>query len=424
MTSFGVGAPAVRSAALAISLLGLSAAFPTLAAAFVAGALADRVDRRRLMRWVNAISVLSVLGLVGLLAAEPTTTVVFPPYLGGLGLPLWVLLLYPVWAVFYVASTLFRPTFNASIPRVLAPRELGAGNGLILTVSVGVSVAGSLAAGLLLDVAPSWAVMVIPLGLYLVAQFFLVALTGDFAMRRTGRPKPFLTDVYAGFHYLAKRPELATITLAALAINFLTSLAFIMFSLYVYDYLRLGAGFYGALLAFSTGGVAIGSVVAGRIRFERRAGRVLASLVFCLAATVLVLGFSRSPWIALPAVIAYGTAVGMFTTVFLAAIQGTVPDEILGRVLAADEVGSLALVPAGQYAGGLTTFVFGVANTFRLSGGLIAVVGAVVGVLPSLRRFGFEPKELAPRPAAPRSSAVGGDPPPGDPDAEAAPSEP
>ena len=68
--------------------------------------------------------------------------------------------------------------------------------------------------------------------------------------------------------------------------------------------------------------------------------------------SVAILGLSHSIWISLPDMVLFGIFPGMYMTVFLATLQATVPNELLGRVLAADEVGSYAMVPFGQYFGG------------------------------------------------------------------------
>jgi hypothetical protein len=82
----------------------------------------------------------------------------------------------------------------------------------------------------------------------------------------------------------------------------------------------------------------------------------------------------------------------MYMTVFLATLQATVPNELLGRVLAADEVGSYAMVPFGQYFGGILTLTLGSAQTpFLIAGAGTIAVGLLMLTLRKLRSLGFEP---------------------------------
>src|SRR5208282_5991202 len=135
-------------------------------------------------------------------------------------------------------------------------------------------------------------------------------------------------------------------------------------------------------------GVAVGFVLASRIHFEVRAGRAIIVFTLAMGLAILALGLVRSIWLALP-------------TVFLSTIQATVPDEMMGRVFSADEVGSFALVPAGQYTGGLLTLSVGVQGTYLGAGGAIVVFGLVMAVaFGALRRLGY-------RPAEPQAPATG-----------------
>ena len=81
---------------------------------------------------------------------------------------------------------------------------------------------------------------------------------------------------------------------------------------------------------------------------------------------------------------------GMFTTIFLSTIQSTVPDEMMGRVFSADEVGSYALVPAGQYAGGELTVAVGVQGTYLFAGATIVAFGVfMLAAFGSLRKLTY-----------------------------------
>ena len=83
----------------------------------------------------------------------------------------------------------------------------------------------------------------------------------------------------------------------------------------------------------------------------------------------------------------------MVQTVFLSSVQATVPDELLGRVFSADEVGSYALVPVGQATGGALAFTIGVQPTYLVAGGSIVALAAVMaGGFGALRSLGYSPR--------------------------------
>jgi MFS family permease len=398
-------------AALSLALAGLAAAVPTLLSAVVSGTLADRMERRRMMRITNALALLATFGLFADLFLRPDASIPLPGP-AGYFLPVWILLLFPFWAAVSSATTLFRPAYNASLPKLVPSSELAATNGLIFGLSIGITVVGSLAATGLLGLGGTSAslAMVIPLSFLAVAQLALLSVRVDRPAPHSGPRPSFVRDARRGYAYLWHRRELFEITITALAINFLSTLAFVELGLYVTDSLGVSnAILYGAMVTGSSIGVAIGSLLMGRIRFERRAGQFLALVTAGEGVSVLILGLSHTIWISLPDMVLFGIFPGMYMTVFLATLQATVPNELLGRVLAADEVGSYAMVPVGQYFGGILTLALGSAQTpFLIAGvGTIAVGGLMFG-FRRLRALGFEPlPHRSPGPAEPPNPTAG-----------------
>jgi MFS family permease len=377
-------------AALALALLGLSSTVPTLIAAFYSGALADRYDRGHLMRLVNLVGVVALSGLATLFVFHPAGRL-YVPGPPGFYLPYWILLIYPLWAAVIVSSTIFRPAFNTSVPRVVRRELLGRANGAIYAIAGGVSAAGTIGVGILLTIEPAAYAFAIPFTLFFVTQVALAGVDVDLSVTRTGPVRSLLHDARNGFAYLARHRALLQITVAALVINFLVALATVELALYVTSWLGLTQGiWYGAMVAAATIGSSVGFVMVANARFERRAGRWLIALTCALGVTLFALALVHSIWLALPIIFLFGTIPGMFTTIFLSTIQSTVPDEMMGRVFSADEVGSYALVPAGQYAGGELTVYAGVQGTYLFSGATILVFGVFMfAAFGSLRKLSY-----------------------------------
>ncbi|HTT15864.1 MAG TPA: MFS transporter [Thermoplasmata archaeon] len=373
--------------ALALALLGLSSALPTLASAFFAGPLADRHDRHYLLRTANVVSLLATALLAADLYARPGGDLGLLP---GFYLPLWIALALPAWALLISSATVFRPAFNASVPRLVPAAELGRANGLIYAIAAGTSAAASLLVGVVLSVGSSVYALAVPFLLFLATQVALVGVRADLSAPRPRPVRRIWPDVVEGLRYLYGRRDLFEMTVAALVVNFLVAIAFVELGLYVLVWLGLASGvWYGAMVAASTAGAAVGMVAIAHLRFEERAGRVLIGLVLAMGFAVLGLALVHSVWFALPIVFVYGLLPGMVQTVFLSSVQATVPNEILGRVFSADEVGSYALVPVGQATGGVISFEVGVQGTFLAAGSSIVALGLVMaagfGALRALR---------------------------------------
>jgi MFS family permease len=382
--------------ALALAFLGLSATIPTLAAALVSGTVADRTDRRWLMRLTNLVAVLASLGLVATLAMRPGGHITVPGP-AGFYLPVWMVIAFPLWATVTAAATMFRPAFNASLPRLVASSALGQANGLILGFAVGISVAGSLTATAIVTLATIPLALLVPLALFLVTSVSLVGLSSEVSVIAGPPGRPFSADVVEGYRYLWRNRALLQVTFSALALNFLSALAFVELGLYVRDFLGVSeAILLGAMTTSATIGSGVGTVIMGRIRFERNAGRFLVVLAALQGVAILGLALSHTILISLPLMFVFGLFPGMSTVVFLATVQATVPNELLGRVFAADEVGSYGMVPPGQYAGGVLTLVSGVQVAYIVAGACTVGIGGLMATFRSLRKLGFVPKPEPP----------------------------
>lgn len=401
------GAPhPLEQGALALAFLGLSSTVPTLVTAVFSGTVADRSDRRHLMRWSNLAALLATAAVLSLLYLRPAMPV---PLFGRADFyfPEWILLLYPLWAVETTSVTLFRPAFNASLPRLVERAALGRANGVVYAAALAFSIGGSLAAGYVADVDSPAVALVIPLALFLLTQVFLSEVAGELSPPAPADRPPFLSEAKEGYRFLWERRPLLALTLGALAINFFSAVAFVELGLYVVVWLAVSqALLVGAMMAGGSLGAAVGTLLINRFRFERNAGRFLFVLVVLQGVSVAVLGLVHTIWLALPDMFLFGVFPGMFTTVFLATIQATVPNQILGRVLAADEVGSFGLIPVGQYVGGSITAVAGIPAAYLIAGGGTVVVGAMMGAYPGVRRLGFEPSDAPDEPEGPRAATT------------------
>jgi Major Facilitator Superfamily len=373
-------------AAWALALLGISATGPTLVMAFFSGTLADRMNRRRLLRVSNALGLLAVALLVAVFYIYPTTHIALPGPTGFF-VPAWFLWILPPWALVAVASALSRPTLNSSIPQVVSKERLGHANGLILSLALTVSGVGTLSVGFLLQTWGPVLTLLIPLAFFEVAAVALATLESDVTGARKGARRSFASDMTEGLRYVGRRTGLLEITLASLAINFFAAVAAVELPLYVDDWLLQGAVLLGALTFVSSLATAVGSSAVNALRYDRSPGLYLALFVVLSGTSLLLLPFTHSPYVALGAIALFGFFIGMLTTIYLVIIQRTVPNELLGRVFAADEVGSYALIPVGQSFGGVITAIRGIAFTYWATGGSIAAVGAIMASLGDLRRF-------------------------------------
>jgi MFS family permease len=372
----------------AVGAIGVAQVIPTVAIGLLGGAVADAVDRRRLVLVLSCGNA----ALSGGLAAQA---------FAGLR-SVW--LLYALVAVSAAVSAINAPVRRTFIPSLLPADQLPAGLALNRLSFQIMLTAGPALAGLI-TAAPG-------LGLracYLIdAASFACSLYGVARLpalpRSAGAARPGPRAVAAGVRYIGRSRVLAG--------AFLADLNATIFGLPVALFPALNAERYGGdprTLGLFTTAIGVGGLVSatlsGPVGRIVRQGRAMLVAVAIWGAAFAGFAIFTTLWLTL-VMLAIAGAADTFTVVFRGTIvQQTTPDEFRGRVTAADYVvgvsgGQLGNLEAGAL-GSLTS-----PTISALSGGLVTVAGAVIiGLaLPAFARYRHqprtEPQQPAPSPGA------------------------
>jgi MFS family permease len=354
-----VQARQLTGSAVAVGLLGAVELVPLAVFGLYGGALADRLDRRRLIRWCEA-------GL-GCCAALLVANASLPHPQA------WPL--YLIAAVMMALAALQRPSLDASVPRVVAREQLTAAAALSSLSSNASFIVGTALGGLLATWPGPQAVYVLDTVSFAVSLGFLGRLGPLPAPEPDGdAPARGLRNLLSGIGYARKRPELIgsyVVDLAAMTFAYPNALFPFMAAELHAPWavgLMFAAPSVGALAASATSGWA------GRVRRHGRA-IALAAAGWGLAIT----GFGLAPGIAVAlALLVLAGCADMLSGIFRETLWNqTIPDSMRGR-LAGVELLSYGLGPsAGQIrAGGVASVT---SPRFSLwSGGLICVAAVAV----------------------------------------------
>jgi MFS family permease len=374
VSNFGDGVDAAALPLLAATLTrdprlvaGLAVAFslPWLLFALPAGALVDRLDRRRVMWHANAVRALLV-ALIAVLAATG---------IGGIAA------LYAVALALGVCETLFDNAAQAMLPAIVPASLLATANGRQYAAEVVANqFAGPPLGGVLFAASvslPFW----LDSATFAVSAVLIATLRGSFRPATSASPSParrsLRAEIAEGLRWLRGHRLLRTLALLLGVSNLATSMGFATFVLLAQDELGVSARGFGVLLA----GMAVGSVVGGLVggRFAARLGpaRSLVAAAGIMGVLHVAVGLAGSALFVavLLAIVGVFTMVWNIVTVSLR--QQIVPDHLLGRVNSAYRFLGWGSIPLGALLGGL------VANTFGLrvpwvAGGLVALAGLVV----------------------------------------------
>jgi MFS family permease len=363
--------------ALDVAYLGLTGIVPAIVLGLFAGVVADRYNRRSLMVTADVARMVGI-GLLTMFL-----------WVVGFSLPLILAVMVSV----NCFSALFTPASQAILPKLVPSSALEDANGILQSAaSLGSSVGAATGGILVVLVGSVWGLGINAIT-YALSAIFLVQIASEFGRTERsvslGRTK-FRDDFSEGMSYVFSNRALVEVAFGYLPSNFLS--AFVAPFLVVYAGERFGANaaVYGYLVAALTAGVAVGSLVVGRVRARPHAGLLMGFCLLIEGGSWTALALSSSVGLSILATLAAGLAIGFSNTLYYSTIQAVVPGQVLGRVLSIGDFGSFAAIPTGLVVGGLLIARYGVGIAFLIAGVGVLLTGTTLLLLPDFRRFGKE----------------------------------
>jgi MFS family permease len=340
---------------LLVALAGLLQRLPWLLFGLYAGALADRVDRQRMVVTGDLLRA-TVLGLltVTLVTGSVSTAVVLAamPLLG--------------------TAKVFADTASGTLlPMVVAEEDLGIGNARLMTgfLTTGQLVGPAVGAALF-AAGMAWPFLTqsicVALGALLVAQMRLPA------MRRREDSRIGL-DVVEGFRWTWGNAAVRTLTLAIVTFNVTFGAAWSVLVLYATERLRMGAVGFGLLITVSAVGGLLGTALYGWITRRVSLGNVMRVGLIIETLTHLALALTSSPLIASAILFVFGAHAFIWGTTSVTIRQRAVPSELQGRVGSVYVIAVYGGLVAGSALGGVLATRYGVTAPFWFAFGGSAV---------------------------------------------------
>ncbi|MEU0796051.1 MFS transporter [Amycolatopsis sp. NPDC005961] len=364
-----------------VLIAGLSATqfLPWLLFAAVAGALVDRIDRRRAMIVANTARAV-VVGILAVLVAAG-------------GMTIW--LVYATALVIGTAETIADSAANALVPAVVGDGSLDAANSKLQACEiVGQTFLGGPVGGLTFALFAAFPFVLNSAG-FAIAAAVLLGLAGTYRGQAEARPRTRLrTELADGLHWLRGNALLTRLLVIAGLLSLVSELAQAQLVLYALDDLRLSDATFG-LFAFVGGiGGLLGAGVAPRL--VRAAGRrvVVTGGILGCGAGFGGMGLVRSPVAAAALFGLFAAAVVAVNVVLATARHTLVPGELLGRVLGVWRTVVWGAIPLGALLGGVLTEALGTAaHTFAVSG--LAMLGIAAFASVALRRLPLDDKSAS-----------------------------
>ncbi|MEU4232375.1 amino acid adenylation domain-containing protein [Nonomuraea sp. NPDC026600] len=377
LTTFGLGLwvyQQTRSISM-FAIVSVMALLPAVVLAPIAGAVADRWNRRLVMITADSAAGCASASLAALFWTG--------------GLQLWHV--YVIVAVGAVSTAFHQPAYMAAMAQLVPKRYYGKAGGLAQLGPAAGTVLAPLLGGALVAAIGLPGIIVIDLTTFAFAVTVTLAVRFPDTLFKK-REEPFWQEVTGGWRYVTRRHGLLAIILFTSFLN----LPFAMVEVLATPLLLSLTDTRGLGIALSMTGIGLlaGSVimtVTGGL--ERRTNGILGCFM-ALGVSFAVIGIAPHP--ALPAIglFCIGLLTALLNAHWFAIVQQKVGLDLQGRVIATNLMLSWAMVPVGfLLAGPLVEQVFNpIAGSAHGRGiALLTLVAGAVTVLIGLVAFRYRP---------------------------------
>ncbi len=369
---------------LDLGLVGLGQFLPGIFLFLVAGHLADRLDRRKvLLSCYGGMAACS--GLLFLLAFAGSRS---------------VYMIYLVLVLLGVVRTINWPASRAILPQLVPDEHLPNAIAWNSIAFQSATILGPALGGVLYafthgpNVVYAFSVASAAIA---ILSFFKIKL------RTKQRPREEVSwkTVLAGLHYIwRKKLVLGSISLDLFAV--LLGGAAALLPVYAKEILKTGPWGLGLLRSAPGVGAGLMAIVLVYRPLKRRVGVTMLLAVAAFGVFTIIFGLSHNLIVSLIALLLIGAADMISVVIRATLVQLATPDEMRGRVNAVDMLFIGASNEFGEFESGFTAQWFGTVRAVVLGGvGTLLVIGLWTWLFPDLRRAeGFGGPEAATLPDA------------------------
>jgi MFS family permease len=366
----------LTGSSFAVGMIGLAELLPLLVTAFIGGALADALDRRRLLVWTQAgMAIVGIGLLVNAALPEPR-----------------------VWAVFVLAF--FSASFfclgiggmRSITPRLVPTEKIPATMVLEGISGSFASVAGPAFGGLLIGSIGLTATYAFDLGTFVAGIGGILALPRIPPVADADRPS--LRSIVDGFRYVRRQP----VVLGFMLVDVNAMIFGMPMALFpaIATHKYRDATLVGYMYAAPYAGALASSLVSGWIPHVRRQGLAVALAASAWGVAIAVFGFTDTFWAGL-VLLAIAGAADDISAIFRSTIMLSATPEALRGRLTGIEFMQVASAPTlgnveAAVVASLTSIRFSI-----VSGGLACVGGTLLVALafPALIRYDAKRDKLA-----------------------------
>ena len=347
-----------------LGLVGTLQFAPVLVLSFFAGAMADRLPKRRLL--VATQSVMCALALV-LAALVHRGHVQY-----------WHVALMA--AIYGVANTVDMPTRQAFIVEMVGRDSLRSAIALNSAMFNAARVIGPALAGLVIA---RWGTA---LAFFFNGVSFLAVIAALMALHAQGMPRAnsgraMRQEIAEGLWYALRTPRIALVMSLVMAVSAFFFNYNTLVPLLARDILHQDAHGFGLLMTAVGVGAVAGAVALASLGAERPPTNVLIAAALALGVATMLMASVGRFGVAVAVLVVMGFCGMLFMTGANTTVQLTVPDELRGRVMSLHTLMFAGMTPFGAFLVGSVVEGFGPRAGFFITGagGTVAVAAVTLG---------------------------------------------
>ncbi len=350
---------------LAVTAVLLAGGLPVVALAPVSGHLLDRLPMGRLLA---AASLLVAVALVGLAFSHA----------------LWEIIVLVL--AFGVADSVLQPGLTAAVPHLAGDVPLARATSRLQAASMGGTAAGPLLAGVVGSIGGTTTALLLDAA---AAVVFTVGVR-TLGLDRTRRPPAGADDgMAAGLRYLRRDRPLGLLVLVISAVIAFIGVTMVVELFLAERVLHGGTTGFALLITAWTGGMTLGTVVAGRLSPRALAPGVVIGLAV-LGMGIAAGALAPAMWIAIAAYGLGGVGDGVQMVGARTLLLQRAPPPIAGRACAVFTGVTMAAVSIGLAAASPLVMLLGVRGAL-LCAGVAGLVAAAVALALGLHHLRGEP---------------------------------
>ncbi len=365
----------ITDSALDLGLIGLIQFVPAVAFTLLVGHIADRYDRRLIVRCAQSVNAVAALIVTAALftRAESRDLLFAAAFLVG------------------SARAFEAPSSAALVPGLvpgpLVPRAVGAWTSANQTAVI----CGPALGGLIYAASP------VAVGALCVVFFSTAVIFVSYVRAErpaAAREPPTLASLLAGFSYIRSRQRLlGVISLDLFVVLFGSATA--LLPIYARDILVVGPIGLGLLRSAPAVGALLTAVTLANHPIERRIGPKMFAAVALFGLATVVFALSGNFFVSFAALAVLGAADAVSIIIRVSLVQIETPDAMRGRVSAINSLFVSSSNTLGEFEAGAVAALIGAVPSAVIGGiGSLAIAAAWMLMFPSLRRVDrFQPAD-------------------------------